>query len=146
MGWEDSHLHQFDTGQTFYAPPYDDDMGVECEDESKYKLSQLLKKEKDKLVYEYDFGDSWRHKIELEKILPYDAKYQIPMCIKGKLACPPEDCGGVWGYADLLGTLEDPDNPDREELLEWLGEGFDPEYFNMDEINAELAEMFKLQV
>ncbi|WP_394751917.1 plasmid pRiA4b ORF-3 family protein [Crenothrix sp.] len=143
MGWTDSHLHQFVAGQVFYAPPYDDDFGMECKDESKYKLSQLLKKEKDKIIYEYDFGDSWRHKIELEKILPYDAKTVFPSCIKGKLACPPEDCGGVWGYADLLETLTETDNPDREELLHWLGEKFEPDYFNITEINAELAHRFR---
>jgi hypothetical protein len=143
MGWEDCHLHQFDTGQVLYAPAYDNDFGMESEEESKYKLSQLLKKEKDKIVYEYDFGDSWRHKIELEKILPFDAKAILPICIKGKLACPPEDCGGIWGYTDLVDAIADPNHPDREELLDWLGEELDPNYFNLDDINAKLAKLFK---
>lgn len=144
MGWTDSHLHHFITNDVFYAPPspYADDFGVECEDESNHKLSQLLKNEKDKIIYEYDFGDSWLHKIELEKILPFDVKNAIPKCIKGKLACPPEDCGGIWGYADLLNTLADSTHPDYEELVEWLGDDFNPAYFDADEINAELTAIF----
>ena len=110
------------------------------EDETKYKLSQLLKKEKDSLIYEYDFGDSWEHKILLEKILPDDGKTVLPVCIKGKRACPPEDCGGIWGYEELLGTISDPKHPDYEDMLEWLGGEFDPDEFDLEELNGDLAE------
>ena len=139
MGWTDSHLHQFIANKVFYGIP-DDDFGLEMEDESKYKLSQLLKKEKDSLIYEYDFGDSWEHKILLEKILPFDTKIALPVCIKGKRACPPEDCGGIWGYEELLETISDPKHPEHEDMLEWLGGEFDPEEFDLEEINGDLAE------
>ena len=139
MGWTDSHLHQFIANKVFYGIP-DDDFGMEMEDESKYKLSQLLKKEKESLIYEYDFGDSWEHKILLEKILPFDTKIALPVCIKGKRACPPEDCGGIWGYEELLKTISDPKHPDYENMLEWLGGEFDPEEFDLEEINGNLAE------
>ena len=139
MGWTDSHLHQFIANNVFYGIP-DDDFELEMEDESKYKLSQLLSKEKDTLIYEYDFGDSWEHKILLEKILPFDTKTVLPVCIKGKRACPPEDCGGIWGYEELLETISDPKHPDHEDMLEWLGGDFDPDEFDLEEINEDLAE------
>ena len=139
MGWTDSHLHQFIANQVFYGTP-DDDFELEMEDETQYKLSQLLTKEKESLVYEYDFGDSWEHKILLEKILSYDPKIALPVCLKGKRACPPEDCGGIWGYEELLQTISNPKHPDHDEMLEWLGGEFDPEEFDLEEINEDLEE------
>ena len=142
MGWTDSHLHQFMDDKKSYGIP-DDDFELEMEDETKYKLSQLLKKEKDTITYEYDFGDSWEHKILLEKILPDDGKSVLPVCIKGKRACPPEDCGGIWGYEDLLEAISNPNHPEHEDMLEWLGEEFDPEEFDLEEINDDLTEYWK---
>jgi hypothetical protein len=142
MGWTNSHLHQFILGRTMYGIPDDEfggDFGLEIEDENKYKLSQLLKKEKDSLKYEYDFGDGWEHKIILEKILPYESSVKVPSCIKGKRACPPEDCGGIWGYQDLIEVINDTSHPEHEEMLEWLGGDFDPEYFDVNEINEILS-------
>ena len=139
MGWTDSHLHQFIANKVFYGIP-DDDFELEMEDEAKYKLSQLLKKEKDTLIYEYDFGDSWEHKILLEKILPFDSNTALPVCIKGKRACPPEDCGGIWGYEDLLETISNVKHPEHADMLEWLGGEFDPEEFDLEQINKDLAE------
>ena len=139
MGWTDSHLHQFIANRVFYGTP-DDDFELEMEDETKYKLSQLLKKEKDSLIYEYDFGDSWEHKVLLEKILPDDGKTVLSVCIKGKRACPPEDCGGVWGYEELLETISNVKHPGHEDMLEWLGGEFDPEEFDLEEINQDLTE------
>ncbi len=142
MGWTDSHLHQFIANQVFYGIP-DDDFGMEMEDETKYKLSQLLKKEKESLIYEYDFGDSWEHKILLEKILPDDGKTVLPVCIKGKRACPPEDCGGIWGYEELLQTISNVKHPEHEDMLEWLGGDFNPELFDLEGINEDLAEYWR---
>ncbi|MFZ1643540.1 MAG: plasmid pRiA4b ORF-3 family protein [Candidatus Contendobacter sp.] len=141
MGWTDSHLHQFRVGGVMYSTPDDefaDELGMETRDESKYKLSQVLKKEKASLTYEYDFGDSWEHKIILEKILPHDDSIETPSCIKGKRACPPEDCGGVWGYENLIAIIQDPKHPEYQEMHEWLEEDFDPEHFDLDEINEAL--------
>lgn len=101
-------------------------------------MSQLLKREKDSLIYEYDFGDSWEHKIVLEKILPDDGSTETPSCIKGKRACPPEDCGGIWGYANLIEIVQNPKHPEHQEMLKWLGESLDPEYFDLDDINEGL--------
>ncbi len=146
LGWTDSHLHQFISSRTMYGTPVDEfggDLEMECEDEKKYKLSQLLKKEKDSLIYEYDFGDSWEHKIVLEKILPYDGSVKVPACIKGKRACPPEDCGGIWGYHNFLEVIQEPSHPEHEEMLEWLGGEFDPEHFDMEETNRILAKYYR---
>jgi hypothetical protein len=142
MGWTDSHLHQFIANKVFYGIP-DDDFELEMEDESKYKLSQLLSKEKESLIYEYDFGDSWEHKILLEKVLPYDSKTALPVCIKGKRACPPEDCGGIWGYEELLETISDANHPEHDDMQEWLGGDFNPEIFDIEGINEDLAEYWR---
>lgn len=138
MGWEDGHLHQFVSGRKCYGLP-DDDYGMEVEDETHYKVSHLLKKEKDKIKYEYDFGDSWEHTVLLEKILPAADQGRVPRCVKGKRACPPEDCGGIWGYEEMLEVLKNPSDPEYEETLEWVGEDFDPEEFDIDEVNREMT-------
>ncbi len=138
MGWENCHLHQFYCNGTLYGIPNDEFDDFELEDETHYKLSQLLTAEKNSLNYEYDMGDGWEHKIVLEKILPFDSKADLPQCIKGKRACPPEDCGGIWGYESLLEILGNKKHPEHEDMLEWLGGDFDPDYFDLDEINKQL--------
>jgi hypothetical protein len=140
MGWTESHLHQFTVHGASYGPHYQELGGdLEYENEARYRLSQLLTTEKDSLIYEYDFGDGWEHKVTLEKILPHDDSVQIPSCIKGKRNCPPEDCGGVWGYESLIEIMGDPKHPEHEEMLEWLGGELDPEYFDLDAINQALS-------
>jgi hypothetical protein len=140
MGWTNSHLHQFiRRGKMYGDAEFNDDFGPPMADENRHQLAQLLEKEKDSLTYEYDFGDGWQHKIILEKILPADETLAVPSCIKGKRACPPEDCGGIWGYADLLEIIKDPSHPEHEAMLEWLEEDFDPEHFSIEETNQALA-------
>jgi len=145
MGWNDEHLHQFVQGRELYgvADKENDFFGMSVSDENKTILSSLLSKEKDWLTYEYDFGDSWEHKLVLEKKLPFDSAMQLPHCIKGKRACPPEDCGGIWGYMDLIGIMSDKSSPEHDERAEWLEENFgindfDPELLDLDKINTEL--------
>ena len=133
MGWTNSHLHAFVCHGIIYSLPEPDaDYAV---DETKVKLSSLLKKTGDKLRYDYDFGDNWEHDVVLEKILPYTHEQSLPVCLKGKRACPPEDCGGIWGYKELLQIISNPQHEDYEELMEWLQVEFDPEYVDIDEIN-----------
>lgn len=143
MGWTNSHLHQFIKNRTFYTVRMqDDDLWDEMGnvDYKKIKVSDLLKKEKEKIVYEYDFGDGWEHDIILEKILPIDRNTKYPICLTGKNNCPPEDCGGVWGYADMLEVLKDPEHEEYESYIEWLGEEFNPKYFDKEEVNKLLRE------
>ena len=140
MGWTDTHLHQFKAnGQSYGIPDPDFDFS-EILDERKYRLSHLMKKEKDSLIYEYDFGDGWVHKIILEKVLPFDTETVLPFCIKAKGACPPEDVGGVWGYHDLLEALADENHPEHERVRDWIGECFDPSYYDIKETNEMLSE------
>lgn len=141
MGWTNSHLHQFIKNGNYYTRRYPgDDLWEEMEnvDYQDMLISDLLKKENEKIIYQYDFGDSWEHEIILEEIKPDDKKFKHPLCLAGKRNCPPEDCGGVWGYADMLDILKQPDHEEYESYIEWLGGEFDPEYFNKNEINEML--------
>ncbi len=138
MGWTNTHLHQFRKQQTFYTRKTDQDGFWDDPDNvdySRIKISDLLKKEKDKIIYDYDFGDGWEHDIVLEKIIANGQNKITPTCLTGKNNCPPEDCGGIWGYADMLEILKHPDHAEYKEYTEWLGEEFDPKYFDKDEIN-----------
>jgi hypothetical protein len=142
MGWDDVHLHQFDVYGTFYSSPA---FQLEvAEDESHIKLNQILTTLKDKFIYEYDFGDCWDHQIVLEKILAVEPGTQYPYCLKGKRNCPPEDIGGIWSYQHFLTLLQDKNHPEHAESLEqleWLGGDFDPEEFDLAEINEGLADL-----
>ena len=136
-------MHQFVKDETYYKEHMDDDDFWDDREDVDYKYkktSDLLKKEKDKVIYEYDFGDGWEHDIKLEKILPYDDKTEYPVCLDGKMNCPPEDCGGIGGYYRLLEILKDPEDEEYESYMEWLGGPFDPEYFNKDGVNELLKE------
>ena len=137
MGWWDSHLHQFIVNEVYYGEPSDDDW-YEVKSERRAKLNQIAPSEKDKFTYEYDFGDDWLHTVLVEKILPPDPSQKLPVCIKGKRACPPEDVGGVWGYEGFLEAIKDPKHEEHESYLEWVGGDFDPEKFDLDAINARL--------
>jgi hypothetical protein len=102
------------------------------------KLSQLVAQGIKKFRYVYDMGDSWEHTIQIEKSLPAEAGVTYPRCIDGKRACPPEDCGGPWGYGDLLEIIQDPKHAEYEERMELIGGAFDPEAFNLDQVDAKL--------
>ncbi len=143
MGWEDAHLHHFKIGEVYYSKPMTmfDMEDLDNEDSHKVKLSQIVTGEKFKFLYEYDFGDSWYHEIVVEKILPHDSQQPLPRCITGKLACPPEDIGGIGRYYWVLEVLEHREDPEYEDLLEWLGGDFDPDAFDMDAINQELSRL-----
>ena len=91
--------------------------------------------------YDYDFGDDWEHSIEIEKTLHAEEGVRYPRCVKGESACPPEDSGGPYGYPYLLEKLQDPKHDEHEEALEWVGNDFDPEKFNLDEVNEELLRL-----
>ncbi|MEY3808455.1 MAG: hypothetical protein RI893_1431 [Pseudomonadota bacterium] len=138
MGWTDSHLHQFIIDSQFYSLPFEDEAQEDL-DESLFKLEQIAPSIKCKFVYEYDFGDSWRHQIVVEKILPDDPNETYPQCIKGKRACPPEDVGGVWGYKTFLEALRDEQHEVHDSYMEWIGGEFDPEELDLIEINQDMS-------
>ena len=101
MGWWNSHLHQFVYRKKRYGMPDPDWDFDRIIDDSTVALKDLSLSPKDKILYEYDFGDGWEHELRVEKILPAEGRLS-PVCLKGARACPPEDCGGSWGYASLL--------------------------------------------
>jgi hypothetical protein len=137
MGWTNSHLHQFIIEGSFYSIPSPGDWEPMI-DERRYRLNQIAPSENYKFTYEYDFGDSWEHEIVVEKILPFDPNVKYPICIKGKRASPPEDIGGIWGYDEFLEIMKDPAHDEYDSYIEWLGDEFDPEEFDIEEINQVL--------
>jgi hypothetical protein len=140
FGWTNSHLHQFIKGRTCYEPNPEESWGMmDCESSHNIRLQSLLRKEKDKIEYEYDFGDSWKHEVLLEKVMKAEPDQELPICIKGMRACPPEDCGGLWGYYHMLETLDGPKCDEKDRLLDWLGGPIDPDAFDLEEANRRLS-------
>ncbi len=138
MGWTDSHLHQFIIGGVEYGLP-DPDFTDAMRSEQRVTLARVVTAEKERFVYEYDFGDSWTHIILLEKVLPAEPGVHYLRCLAGKRACPPEDVGGVWGYAAFLEAIRTSDHPEHDDMLDWCGGAFDPDAFSRDEINQALG-------
>jgi len=140
MGWSDYHLHEFEmvgpsTGLKVNIGIPDEDFGREILPGWKQKIADYFSVENRSADYTYDFGDNWEHIIKLEKILPRDKNIDYPICIAGKRACPPEDCGGIWGYENFLEIINDPDNKEYEDMIEWAGGEFDPEHFDVKEVS-----------
>ena len=137
MSWQDYHLHRFEivnpaTGalKLIGLPSDDDDWSRATLSGWRQKIAKWFTPENKVAVYFYDFGDGWEHEVELEKILPRETGVRYPVCLGGKRACPPEDCGGVSGYERLLEIISNPDDDEYEEMLTWLGGKFDPEHFD----------------
>ncbi|MEK6927942.1 MAG: plasmid pRiA4b ORF-3 family protein [Nanoarchaeota archaeon] len=139
MGWENYHLYSFEIhGERIELPDEEGYSEEESKNSENIKIKEYLNAEKLKFIYLYDFGDSWEHEIVVEKllsILPDNVKY-VPFCLEGNNACPPEDCGGVFGYEQCIQVLNDKkkSNGDSKELLEWLG-NWKPDDFNITEVN-----------
>lgn len=140
MGWTNSHLHHFIVDGVFYCTPSDDDFGMETVDYKRVKLEKIAGRKGSRFIYEYDFGDSWEHEIVVEEILPVEEGKYYPVCLDGKKACPPEDCGSTPGYEEILKALKNKKNPQYRELLKWVGDEYDPEYFNIEEVNEMLKD------
>lgn len=139
MGWTDSHLHHFLAGPERYSgvqpflTDYDEEEGDEGTNERDVRLDQVLVEVGDSLFYEYDFGDGWEHTIRLEALEEYDASAPRARLLDGRRACPPEDCGGIGGYEDLLATMAEPaPDPHQRQRLEWLGD-YAPDAFSAEE-------------
>ncbi len=139
MGWHDSHLHDFDiAGERFGDPATTE----EVENEARMTLDRVRKAGSARFKYNYDFGDDWEHLIAIEGTVPRVEGQHYPACVAGKRACPPEDCGGVWGYRHLLEVMADPAHPEHEDMSEWVSEDFDPESFSVEATDAMLARQF----
>jgi hypothetical protein len=140
--WDGSHPHVFKTPYGEFGIA-DSELGFRSADE--VALAQVLPGERAKITYVYDFGDDWRHEILVEKVLTPDVSVTYPRCTGGRRATPPEDCGGIWSYADLLDVLADPTHPEHANSLEWLGldsvTEFDPAAFDAPAITKTLSSL-----
>jgi len=140
MGWRDCHLHAFDIdGQQYGDRRTTDDVA----DENRLTLNGLLRSGVARFGYTYDFGDNWDHTVAIKKTQPAANGTSYPACVAGKRTCPPEDCGGPWGYQHLMAVLADPAHPEHAEQVEWVGEEFDPDAFVIETAGAMLAARFK---
>jgi hypothetical protein len=139
FGWCGGHLHAFDTPYGEFGDP-DPEFGHRAD--SSVVLEQVAPAVKDKIRYTYDFGDDWDHQILVEKVTPADPAVEYPVCTGGRRAAPPDDCGGIWGYQELIEILADPDHAEHAERLDWLGlddaSHFTPDAFDVDEVNLRL--------
>lgn len=148
MPWTNSHLHHFIVGNfrkrgaelVYYGMKNLDfaDPDDRTLDEKKFTLADLAPAAKSKFIYEYDFGDGWEHEILVEKILPPDAAFKQCACLDGENACPPDDCGGIPGYYQMLEILADPKNEEHETWKEWIGGKWDAARFDLKAANAAL--------
>ncbi len=139
MGWTDTHLHEFEVinpldGETLRIGSPDEDFKDGVIPDWKMSIAIIFSEKNPRAHYIYDFGDTWGHEIKLEKILPREKGVDYPRCIDGRRACPPEDCGGVWGYERFLTIIRNPKHEEYEKMREWVGGEFDPEHFNMKEV------------
>lgn len=135
MGWTNSHLHQFVIDGHWYGDPELLDDGFDesvIVDSTQTRLSTLFRKARrgKRFRYEYDFGDGWGHELTFEGCIAPQPGTQYPRCVAGARACPPEDVGGTWGYADVLEAFRDPKHEEHENMVEWIGRRFDPEKFS----------------
>jgi len=133
MGWDNAHLYSFE---------FNKNERISDEEAGNIIISEKLIKEKQKFKYIYDFGDDWEHAIVVEKISVKQAGKNYPLCTDGEMNCPPEDCGGAWSFRELMKIVKNKNHPEYEERMEWLGDDYDPEYFNMKEVNLGLDELF----
>jgi Plasmid pRiA4b ORF-3-like protein len=146
MGWTDSHLHDFQVGEKVISDPVAVADAFEGRpavlNEAKVRLNELVTAPGESFGYEYDYGDSWNHRITVEVLsAPEEAVAGKAVCLAGARSCPPEDCGGVDGYVELLKALKNRKHPDHKAMKEWLGRPFDGEAFSVGETNVHLAKL-----
>ncbi len=137
MGWSDMHLHEFQLGRGRWGDVDLEDDGGRLLDEFDVRLRSIVQPG-DRLQYVYDLGDNWRHEIVLEGEVEGIPGELYPLCLDGVGACPPEDCGGIGGFRELLEALAHPRTRRHRDLLHWLGGPFDPNAFSVEEVNARL--------
>ena len=136
MGWTDSHLHSFRIGEELYGMQFDDYPEGQI-DEATVTVVQAVRGQR-RFIYEYDFGDSWEHEAVVEEVSTTPTGLKFAVCVDGRNACPPEDCGGVPGYSLMLEALADPSHEEHDDFARWLGGPFDPEAFDLAAANAAL--------
>ena len=139
MGWNDSHLHCFEIGDERYGSHFDDYPEDEI-DEKTVTVTAALEGHS-RFLYEYDFGDSWEHEVVVESTWTISTGLKFAVCIDGERACPPDDCGGPYGYAQMLDAAADPSHAEHDDVVRWLGGPFDPAAFDLAATNAALQQV-----
>lgn len=142
MGWEDYHLYEFRVGRSVaYGTPDPNWPETRTLPAKKASLADLLEHAKKTFAYVYDFGDDWMHTVKVEAISPAKADTLYPRLIAAAGRCPPEDCGGPWGYADFQDAIADNKHENHADAVEWYGEAFDPKDVDVAELtkNVERA-------
>jgi hypothetical protein len=152
MGWENDHLYKFQVGKRVIGGHPHSVLAPDSmfrrrpnEDADTVELRSVAPRQGARLTYVYDFGDNWEHEVLVEAASCPDGDPDRAVCLVGERACPPEDCGGVWGYEEVLAAIADPRNPALTERREWVGQAYDPERFDLRSVNARLRR-FKLEV
>lgn len=135
FGWQMSHLYEFQIGKTRYSMP-DDDSSFQIEDVD-IEIQDAVGTE-DHFFYNFEFGDGWRHKVNVEAVVQANDIFQYPIRVDGANACPPEDCGGAPGFANLKEAISNPEHPEHDEILRWLGGYYNPYSFDANRINRDL--------
>jgi hypothetical protein len=136
MGWTNSHLHSFTTGDHLYGMNFDEYPEDEIDEKTVTIISAL--REQKRFIYEYDFGDSWSHDVVVENLVKTSHGLKHAVCLAGENACPPEDCGGVGGYELMLEALADPAHEEHASYLQWVGGPFDATAFDLAAANVAL--------
>ena len=144
MLFENYHLFRFDVGETSYGIPLDDDwMDPPTRDAGNIRLGKLVERGVTAFTYTYDFGDDWRHSIEIEGVFPADPEADYPRFVDGERRAPPEDVGGLPGFEQFLNAMAKTRHPARKSMLEWYGRPFDPADISHDKIHARMAKLAK---
>jgi len=146
FGWKNYHAYEFSHYDFKFGQPLDEAMESETGvviDSRDVTLESILVQPRENLKYEYDFGDSWQHRVVVERFLPKKTLAQYPYCMSGKYSSPPEDCGGIKAYYNLLKILKDKTHPEYKETLKWVGRSFIPAFFDQDKVNEELSKLDK---
>ena len=145
MGWTNSHLYELRAGDIGWSTPYPDaDWAGDFLDARKARLSDVLEDIGTKtLAYLYDFGDGWEHTIRVERLADPEPGVVYPRLIEVNGRCPPEDCGGPWGYAELFEAIKNPQHERHAELTEWIADDFDPNAVDAESLVEEVSALAK---
>lgn len=145
MGWDDYHLYEFELNNRLIGLP-DPELfagGPKIWNAKKERLEAHFTQEGQQGIYTYDFGDNWSHQLQLEKILMRENEETLPVCLEGERACPREDSGGIFGYLHMLEVIKDPNHPEYPDMVSWLEGDYQPEYFDLKEVNRILRRRTK---
>lgn len=145
MLFENYHLFQFDIGDAAYGLRFDDDDAfmVRTRDAAHMRINKLVERGITSFTYTYDFGDNWRHRIEIEEISSTIPGTNYPRFVDGERRAPPEDVGGTPGFEEFLEAMSKPRHPERKSMIEWYGRPFDPADISPDEISARMTKLAK---